>query len=279
VKPLRALVDAGYEVPLVVSAPDKRRGRGGARQPSPVKAAALDLGLAVTDRVDDLLDVDADLGMVVAFGRLLRPPVLQQVPLVNLHFSLLPRWRGAAPVERALLAGDEETGVALMAVEEGLDTGAVYDTARVAIGPDETLDELRGRLVDAGTELLLRALRDGFPSPVPQQGEPTYAEKLTPDELRIDWHRPADEVHRVIRLGAAWTTFRGKRLKVLRARLVDTGDGSAPSLEPGELSGPLVGTGSGPIELLEVQPEGRAAQAADAWTNGARLTPGDRLGS
>jgi methionyl-tRNA formyltransferase len=240
-----------------------------------VKQAALDLGLPVTDRIDDLLGVDADLGVVVAFGRLLRRPLLDLLPLVNLHFSLLPRWRGAAPVERAILAGDRETGVALMAVDEGLDTGAVYDTATVEIGRDETLDELRGRLVDAGTGLLLRALREGFPSPVPQQGEPTYAEKLTGDELRIDWRRPADEVLRLIRLGSAWTTFRDKRLKVARARAVaPPGD----ALPPGELSGTLVGTGTDPIELLDVQAEGRAAQSAAAWSNGAHLGPGDRLG-
>ena len=129
--------------------------------PSPVKAAALELGLPVTDRVDDVLDADVPLGVVVAFGRLIKPHVLEAVPMVNLHFSLLPRWRGAAPVERAILAGDERTGVDLMAVEEGLDTGGTYRRTEVPIGPDDTLEELRGRLVEEGTRLLVSALAGG----------------------------------------------------------------------------------------------------------------------
>ncbi|MEO7442120.1 MAG: methionyl-tRNA formyltransferase, partial [Acidimicrobiales bacterium] len=124
--PLEALLSAGHEVALVVSNPDRRRGRGSALVPSPVKAAAVSAGLAVTDRVDDVLAVGAQLGVVVAFGRLIKPHVLDVVEMVNLHFSLLPRWRGAAPVERAILAGDAETGVCLMRLEAGLDTGPVH---------------------------------------------------------------------------------------------------------------------------------------------------------
>jgi len=168
VPPLRGLVEGGFDVPLVVSGADRRRGRGSATSPSPVKAAALELGLPVTERVDDVLGVAADLGVVVAYGRLIRPHVLAEVPMVNLHFSLLPRWRGAAPVERALLAGDDETGVCLMQLEEGLDTGPVYGCERTAIGLEETLDELRGRLVQVGTDLLLRSLREGLGEPTPQ---------------------------------------------------------------------------------------------------------------
>jgi methionyl-tRNA formyltransferase len=133
VAPLQALVGAGFDVALVVSQPDRKRGRGGALVPTPVKSAALELGLAVSDRVDDALTVGADLGVVVAYGRLVRPHVLARLDLVNLHFSLLPRWRGAAPVERAILAGDDETGVCLMRLEEGLDTGPVYACERLAI--------------------------------------------------------------------------------------------------------------------------------------------------
>ncbi|MGK2947601.1 MAG: methionyl-tRNA formyltransferase, partial [Acidimicrobiales bacterium] len=162
VAPLQALVAAGIEVPLVVSQPDRRRGRGSALSPSPVKAAAGALGLPVTDRVDDLLEIDVPLGVVVAFGRLIKAPVLERVPMVNLHFSLLPRWRGAAPVERAILAGDERTGVDLMALEEGLDTGGIYRREEVAIGPDETLDELRGRLVALSSPMLVAALLEGL---------------------------------------------------------------------------------------------------------------------
>jgi methionyl-tRNA formyltransferase len=276
VPPLRALCQAGYEIVLAVTRPDVRRGRGGALVPSPVKVAATELGIPVTHRVDDVCAVGADLGVVVAFGRIIKPHVLEQVPMVNLHFSRLPRWRGAAPVERAILAGDTVTGVCVMAVEEGLDTGGIYRFATVPIGPDDTLDELQAKLVALGTELLLGALRDGLGEPEPQRGEPTYADKIDPLELELDFTRPAVELHRLVRLGGAWTTFRGKRLKVWRTRLDPA---PVPGLEPGRLDGLLVGTGQGSLELVEVQPEGKARQAAGAWRNGARPAPGERLGA
>lgn len=262
VPPLRALVEAGHDVALVVSRADARRGRGSATSASPVKATALELGLPVTDRVDDVLDLDppAELGVLVAFGRLIKPHVLDALPMINLHFSLLPRWRGAAPVERAILAGDETTGVCVMAVEEGLDTGGVYRQAVVPIGPDESADELRARLVEIGTGLLLDALAGGSASlgdPEPQEGEPTYADKLTADDLRIDWSAPAVDIHRKVRVGGAWTTHTGKRLKVWRTRLSEHGD----------------------LELVEVQPEGKGRMPVGAWANGARWHPGDPLGT
>jgi methionyl-tRNA formyltransferase len=275
VPPLRALVDAGFDIRLVVSQPDRKRGRGGALLPSPVKAAALELGLPVSDRVDDVLEVGAELGVVVAFGKLVKPHVLEQLPMVNLHFSLLPRWRGAAPVERALLAGDTETGVGVMQLEAGLDTGGLHAEERVPIGPEETADELRARLVAVGTELLVRTLTAGLGEPVPQVGEPTYAAKLDPAELEIDWTRPATEVHRLVRLGRAWTTFRGKRLKVLAARLAPAA-GAVPG--PGAVDGLLVGTAEGALEVVTVQPEGKGPQAASDWRNGSRPQPGERLG-
>jgi methionyl-tRNA formyltransferase len=271
VPPLRGLVQAGFDVALVVSAADRRRGRGSATSPSPVKAAALEVGLPVTSRVDDVLGVGADLGVVVAYGRLIRPHVLAEVPMVNLHFSLLPRWRGAAPVERAILAGDAETGVCLMQLEEGLDTGPVYACERLPIRPEETVDELRGRLVEVGTDLLLRSLRGGLGEPTPQQGEVSYAAKLDPAELRLDWGRPAVELHRVVRLGRAWTTFRGARLRVLRARLAEARGA------PGELTGGTIAAGEGALELIEVQPEGKRRMPASAWLAGARPQPGERL--
>lgn len=226
----------------------------------------------MTDKVDDVLEAGADLGVVVAFGKLIKPHVLDVLPMVNLHFSLLPRWRGAAPVERAILAGDTETGVDLMQLEEGLDTGPIYAEERVAVDPDETADELRSRLVVIGTRLLIQHLTSGLGEPRPQEGEPTYAAKLDPAEHELDWRRSAIDLHRVVRLGRAWTTFRGKRLKVLRARPV--ADGPAP----GTVDGLLVGTGDGALELVTVQPEGKGPQDAAAWRNGARPAPGERLG-
>src|SRR5437016_4189981 len=240
VPPLRALVADGHDVRIVVTRADKRRGRGGALMPSPVKAAAQELGLRVTDQVDDVIDAGAELGVVVAFGRLIKPHVLDALPMVNLHFSLLPRWRGAAPVERAILAGDAETGVCLMGLEAGLDTGPIYESVRLAIGPEETADELRSRLVEAGTDLLVRSLAHGLGQPVPQVGEDTYAAKVEPGELHLDWERPAMELHRLIRLGRAWTTFRDRRLIVARARLREPSGGG---LAPGQLDGTTVGTG------------------------------------
>jgi methionyl-tRNA formyltransferase len=288
VPPLRALVGAGYEVAHVVSRADTRRGRGSQTTPSPVKAAALELGLPVSAAVDDVLDVHADLGVVVAFGRLIKPPVLERLALVNLHFSLLPRWRGAAPVERAILAGDRRTGVCLMALEETLDTGGVFRRAEVDIGDEETLEELRARLVALGTDLLLDALANGFGPPAPQEGTPTQAPRIDPAELHLDWSRPAAELHRVVRLGRAWTTFRGRRLLVWSARLDARGgaDGSpgaaadgAGGAAPGTLDEERVATGDGWLTLVEVQPEGRGRQDAAAWRHGARPEPGERLGS
>lgn len=273
-EPLRSLVGAGHDVALVVTRADKRRGRGGHLVPSPAKAAALDLGLPVTDRVDDVLDANAELGVVVAFGRLIKPHVLAALPMVNVHFSLLPRWRGAAPVERAILAGDEVTGVCVMAVEEGLDTGAVYASAEHPIGPDDTADDLRRALTEKGTSLLLELLDRGLPEPRPQEGEVTYAAKVEPEEHHLDWTRPAVQLHRVVRLGRAWTTFRGRRLIVGRASLAP---GPTPHLAPGEIDPSTldVGTEAGALRLLEVQPEGRSRQPAAAWRNGARLRPGE----
>ncbi len=280
VPPLHALVDDGREVALVVTRPDKRRGRGGELQPSPVKAAALELGIPVSHDVDDILGVDADLGVVVAFGEILRDHVLDAVPLVNLHFSLLPRWRGAAPVERAILAGDEHTGVCLMEVVPELDAGGVYARTECWVHPDVTLAELRDELVDLGSSLLLDALADGFGPPVPQAGEVTYAKKVQAEEREIDWSRPAVEIHRQVRVGGAWTTFRGKRLKVHRTHLLEAGP--APGMAVGDVEHAggdvLVGAGDGPIALIDVQPEGKGHQPAAAWFNGAHWADGDRLG-
>ncbi len=260
---------------MVVSQLDKKRGRGGALRPSPVKSAALELGLPVTDRVDDLLSLGAELGVVVAYGRLIRPNVLDVLPMVNLHFSLLPRWRGAAPVERAILAGDAMTGVCVMALEEGLDTGPVYARQERPIGDEETLEALRSDLAGIGARMLVDLLASGLPEPAPQEGEPTYAKKIDPAELQLDWARPAVELHRVVRLGQAWTTFRGRRLRVLRARVAVDSTPAAGDVDPDTLR---VGAGNGALELIEVQPEGKGPQPAAAWRNGARLVAGERMG-
>lgn len=266
VPPLQALVAAGFEVALVITRADKRRGRGGTLSPSPVKGAALELGLPVSHRVDDALDVDPDLAdclaVVVAFGQLIKPHVLERLAFVNLHFSLLPRWRGAAPVERALLAGDTETGVDLMRLEVGLDTGPIFARTVVPIEPRATLTSLRTELVRIGADMLVSELRQGLGEPTDQIGEPTYASKVEPWELEIDWSRPVEEIDRLVRLGGAWTMFRGKRLKVVEASLVADDGSAGPKLVP-----------------LTVQPEGKGPMAFSAWRNGARPAPGELFGS
>jgi methionyl-tRNA formyltransferase len=219
--------------------------------------------LTVSHDVDEVLaavrDDGAELGVVVAFGQIIKPHVLDVLPMVNLHFSLLPRWRGAAPVERALLAGDDVTGVCVMALEEGLDTGGVYARAEVPIGAETTAAELRSELVEVGTELLVdtleRPLAEWVACPEPQTGEVTYAAKFSAADFEIDWSLPAVDVHRLIRVGGAWTTFRGKRLKINEARLLD-----------------------GRVIPVLVQPEGKAPMPFDAWRNGARPAPDELFG-
>ena len=262
VPPLQALVAAGHDVALVVTRADKRRGRGGELSPSPVKAAALELGIPVSHVVDDVLGHGIELGVVVAFGQLIKPHVLAEVPMVNLHFSLLPRWRGAAPVERALLAGDTETGVCLMQLEQSLDTGPIYDTVKVPIAATTSADVLRRELMAVGTQQLVRCLAAPLPVPVPQQGEPLYAAKIVPSELRIDWSQPAAHIDRLVRLGGAWAVFRGKRVKVLSVETVAIGE---PSLEV-----PVPG-----LRLVVVQPEGKAPMAFADFARGARPEPNE----
>ncbi len=279
---LDALVDAGHEVALVVSRADVRRGRGGAASPSPVKRRALALGLEVTDHLDDLSAVGAELGIVVAYGRLVPARVLDALPMLNVHFSLLPRWRGAAPVERAVLAGDHETGVCLMGLEESLDTGPVLASERVTIGPHEHVGSLTDRLAVIGARLLVDVLAhgvDALPAGTPQHGDVTYAEKIRPDELRLDWARPAADLERVVRLDRAWTTFRGERLLVLDAVAAPgASDAGGDARRPGELHDCVVGTGAGVLELVEVQPAGKRRMPASDWWRGVRVEPGETLG-
>jgi methionyl-tRNA formyltransferase len=281
VPPLCALAGAGHDIALCVTRPDRRRGRGSHTTPSPVKEAATELGIAVTHDMDDLATAGVELAVVVAYGRIIPARLLDLVPMVNLHFSLLPRWRGAAPVERALLAGDEETGVCVMKVEAGLDTGPVYAVRTVPVDDDVTLDALRRQLVAVGSALLVETLAGGvagLPEPVPQHGEVTIAEKIAREDLRLDWAQPAAQLQRVIRLGRAWTTFRGKQLTVLQAAVGDEVPGAAGHA-PGSLVGPAVATGTGTLVLERVQPESRSPMSADEWLRGVRPADGERLGT
>jgi len=280
VPPLRALVAAGVDIALVVTRVDKRRGRGSTLSPSPVKAAALDLGLRVSHTMADALEVGADLGVVVAYGRIIPMELLSKLPMVNVHFSLLPRWRGAAPVERALMAGDTETGICIMRVEEGLDTGVVYDRVVVPIRNDHTLTTLRSELVEASFQSLIRAVTQGCGAGEPQRGESTHAAKIEPIELQIRWAASAREIVALTKLETAWFMLGGKRVRLLAARVA--GVAGAPTADVAgapiagtvvriDADGVTVACGDGAVTLLVVQPEGKTAMSAAAWANGARL--------
>lgn len=276
IAPLEALLDAGFDIELVVSAADKRRGRGSDRSPSPVKQRALELGVVVSDDPDAILDTTAEAAVVVAYGRIIKSHLLERMPMVNLHVSLLPRWRGAAPIERAILAGDEQTGVCVMEVAEELDAGGVYARATTAIG-HRNADELREELIATGAALLIEVLRAGLENPTPQTGSVSYAHKIDPGERRLDWTRSAVELDRVVRIGGAWTTFRGRRLKVLDA--FASPDATEGLAEPGSLHGDGVVTGEGVLHLVTVQPEGRRAMGFDDWRRGVTPLDDDRLGA
>ncbi len=273
---LEGLHNAGHEIALVVSQPDVRRSRGGTLQPSPVKAAALSLGLEVTDDLDKLNDVALDGVIVVAYGKIIPDDLLNKFLMINIHFSLLPRWRGAAPLERALLAGDPTTGVCVMKIVSELDAGPVYARADLEIG-EKSLEELRSELGVIGTALVVDLLEDGLeslPEPTTQTGEVVYAAKMKKDEFLLDFTQPAAHVLRVIRLGSSFTFIENRRLRILSATLVPEYSGS-----PGELVGEVVGTGQGGLRLERVQGEGGREMEASAWRRGVRDQGILRLGA
>lgn len=272
---LDALVEAGHPVLLVVSRRDARRGRGSAVSPSPVKERAVELGLETTDDLEELhrrTFPPGTKGVVVAYGRIIPAALLGTMPMLNVHFSLLPRWRGAAPVERAILAGDERTGVCVMGVEEGLDTGPVFASEETATG-DLGTAALTGVLAQMGARLLLGVLADPSAVGEPQTGEVTYAAKIVPADLVIDWGEPAAAVLRRVRAVAAHTVLDGRRVRIVLAEPCDG------SLEAGQMSADgTVGTGEGCVRLLRVRPESRAEMNAAAWLRGLNTVFPVRLG-
>ena len=262
---LQGLIDSGFNIVHVVTQPDARRGRGGKTSPSPVKEVALSHGLSVSHDLEWVKENSHRnlLGIVVAYGRIIPTSVLQHTPMVNIHFSLLPRWRGAAPVERAILAGDSVTGVCIMNVEPTLDTGEVYARAEVPITETSTAESLTRELANAGSQLLVNVLNNGLSEPEPQHGEVTYAEKISSEEGRIHWTRSSAEISRQVRALRAFTECSGSRVRILE---VAHSEGSLP---PGEV-GPdaRVGTGDGCLALVTVQPEGKGPMDAQAWLRG-----------
>lgn len=269
---LRA-VAARHEVVLVITRPDRRRGRGGTFSASPVKLAALELGLRVGHRLDELEGEEAQLGVVVAYGAMIPAAVLDRTPMLNVHFSLLPRWRGAAPVERAILAGDLETGVSIMMLDTGLDTGPVYLERRVRIDEKSTAD-LTHELADLGAQALLEVLATPslLANPRVQEGEATYAQKLTAETFHVTPRVSRVEVLRTTRLGRAFTFVEGRRVLILEAR------SDSARVDPGVVEvrdgRVLLGALDGALVLERVQPEGSRPMNARDWWAGARLEPG-----
>ena len=283
---LRGLAASRHRPALVLTPPDSRRGRGRQELPPPAAEAAGELGIELAQAADvnaepeleRLRSARPEAVVVCAFGQLIREPLLSELPLINVHPSLLPRWRGAAPIERAIMAGDEQTGVSVMRVTEGLDSGPVALREEVAIGTDDDFEALSGRLQKVGSGLLVRGLdllEAGELSFEEQdEEEATYAEKIDPAERRLDPGRPAIELARRIRaltphVGAYLETAEGKRLGVRRARPVDTAvRKGALRAEWGAL---LLGCGQGTLRLEVVQPEGGKPMAAEAFLRGHQL--------
>lgn len=280
---LRRLIAAGHEVPLVVSQPDRPRGRGGRERPTPLAAEAERLGLPLVrprtindpEVVARLLETGAGALVVVAFGQIIREALLSAWPCLNVHFSLLPAYRGAAPVERALMDGVTETGVTIMQMDAGLDTGPLISMERIAVGADEDAGSLLGRLAEAGGDLLAAALDDLEAgrlrtTPQPEEGV-SLAPKIGDDDLPLDFSRPAralaDQVRALSPHIGATCTIDGQRFKVWRAAAREE-PAPAPLADAGGRL--LARTGAGSLQILELQPPGRGRMPADAFLRGWR---------
>ncbi|MBW3639129.1 MAG: methionyl-tRNA formyltransferase [Actinobacteria bacterium] len=282
-----ALLASRHDVVAVLTRPDAPAGRGRALRPSPVRERAEAAGLEVLTPVhprndtfqERLRQIAPDCCPVVAYGALV-PQAVLDIPehgWVNLHFSLLPAWRGAAPVQHAVLAGDEVTGATTFRLEAGLDTGPVFGVTTEDVRSTDTSGDLLARLAVAGAGLLvatLDALEDGSVQAVSQPTDGvSLAPKITVDDARVDWTAPALRVDRLVRActpaPGAWTTLRGKRVKLGPVTVTDQ------ALAPGELRDGLVGTATTAVRLGGVRPEGRSSMAADDWLRGLRLSPGE----
>ena len=309
---LTRVIDAGYPVVAVITQPDRPRGRGQKPSQGPVKMLAAARGIPVLQperlRNDEFLGALAalapDIGVVAAYGKILPEPVLTlpRLGLINVHASLLPRWRGASPVHRAVMAGDPVTGVSIMRVLRELDAGGVFDVARRPIGPNDTADEVERDLAAIGAELLVKvlgAIERGEALETPQDpSQVTYAPLLTKEEGRIDWGAAARSIHNQVRGLHPWplafTFLNGARVIVRRSALPEDADAraTAPDLAipasgtaaaPGEVVSVRgehisVATGEGLLHLVQIQSEGRRALSAREFAAGMRLAPGVRFG-
>jgi len=279
---LTLMLESGVRVDLVVTAVPKRRGRGASLMKTPVHELAEAEGIPVIHDLGELIPQLESrggvwLGVVVAYGRLIPQEVLARIPFVNLHFSLLPRWRGAAPVERAILAGDEHVGVCVMRVVEALDAGDVHARVAIPASPTDDVEGLRDRLCVLGTAELVRLLTEGWGTPEPQVGEATYAQKIAKEERRLSFGGSADQAARTVRIGGAYGEFGGQRIKVASAHVVDPGE-SLERWQVGEVRvvgrRVVVACGDGHLVLDRVQPAGKSVMPAGDWWNGVASTLG-----
>ena len=286
---LDALVASGHEIACVYCQPPRPAGRGKKDRPTPVQARAEELGLPVRHPVSlkgaeeqaEFAALNADIAVVVAYGLILPQAVLDAPAkgCLNIHASLLPRWRGAAPIHRAIMAGDAETGVCIMQMEAGLDTGPVLLERRVEIGAEETTGELHDRLSALGAQAITEALEqiDTLSAQTQPEAGVTYAAKIDKAEARIDWSRDASDIDRQIRglspFPGAWSMINGRRVKLLRSR-TSLGSGVAGSV----LSGLTVACGTGSVEITQVQPEGKGRMSSEDFLRGTPLPKGSILG-
>ena len=281
---LDALVNAGFDVVAVLTRPDAPVGRKRVLTPSPVAQRAAELGLEVihaarvdAEAIDRISAVQPDVAAIVAYGGLVPPPALA-IPRhgwVNLHFSLLPAWRGAAPVQRAVMAGDDVTGAVTFQLEEGLDTGPVFGTLTESVRPEDTAGDLLERLSHSGAVLLaqtLSAIEAGKAAPQPQAGDVSLAPKLTLEDGHLNWSHPALAISRQARgvtpEPGAWTVLDGQRVKLAPVRLRPEVAGLAPGAVALQGKNVLVGTGSHAVELTRIQPAGKKMMAAADWARG-----------
>lgn len=294
---LEALLDSDHEVVAVVTRPDAPSGRGRSLKPSPVAARALELGIEVLRParprdpafVARLTEIAPDCAPVVAYGALIPQHVID-IPThgwVNLHFSLLPAWRGAAPVQHAVLHGDAVTGASTFQLVAALDAGPVFGTVTDTVGPTDTSGDLLTRLAQSGAQLLRRTMDDlaaGTARSVEQPAEGiTLAPKITVEDGRVDWSADAVVIDRLVRgcspAPGAWTAFRGERFKVLTARPGEPGE---ETLTPGMLRvtkrSVQVGTAGAPLELIQIQAQGKKPMVAADWARGVTFVEGETLG-
>ena len=293
---LKAIAATGFEIPLVLTQPDRPKGRGMQLAPSPVKQAALELGLRVAqpeklrnnaEALQMLKEVEADVMVVAAYGLILPQDVLDTPKhgCLNIHASLLPRWRGAAPIQRAIEAGDAETGVCIMQMDIGLDTGGVVSEHRYAIQPTDTANEVHDALMNLGAAAIVADLQqlktEGRLKSVKQPEEGvTYAQKLSKEEARIDWNESAAVIERKIRafnpVPAAWVEYQGKPMKIWRAEVVAQ-QGRAGEVLSCSADGLVVACGENALKITELQPSGSKRMPIAAFAAGHKIEVGTVL--